>query len=545
MEAHSRIKGEDQQSNESGRRGKGRYDEFHTVGTIQRNTDITLEAAAPQGMRQLTAIQVTALPHSPEKAIADSEWGFVWSHVEAELVVPGQEKPQPLKISRVIADEPQPLQNPQESLNAKSNQGFGAYSRIHFPRTATLVLEEPVELPSEAQIRLTLKHRINAVGAFSLVTKRGHMAFSGDDKFQKLLNSRAMQRQRDQLAKLKSERKKIESTKTPVLRERPEHLSRPTHVFTRGLFLTKGEQVTGGVPASLVSHEGSPVSDRLALANWIVSEENPLTARVAVNRFWARLFGVGLVETEEDFGSSGEPPSHPKLLDHLASKFQGEYQWSIKKLLREIVLSRTYRQASATTPELLERDPSNRLLARGPSHRLSAEIIRDQALAVSGLLSEKMYGQPVHPPLPAGVWKPFAGWDKWKTGEPGDASRYRRSIYTYVKRSIPYPMHATFDQPSREFCVPRRLRSNTPLQALELLNSESFLESAEALAKRMSEHSESLDEQVTHGFMLTVSRPPSATELEVLRELHTQLPEDRAMVSLATALLNLDEFVTK
>ena len=132
-----------------------------------------------------------------------------------------------------------------------------------------------------------------------------------------------------------------------------------------------------------------------------------------------------------------------------------------------------------------------------------------------------------------------------KTGKPGDASRYRRSIYTYVKRSIPYPMHATFDQPSREFCVPRRLRSNTPLQALELLNSESFLESAEALAKRMSEHSESLDEQVTHGFMLTVSRPPSATELEVLRELHTQLPEDRAMVSLATALLNLDEFVTK
>ena len=166
------------------------------------------------------------------------------------------------------------------------------------------------------------------------------MAFSGDDKFQKLLNSRAMQRQRDQLAKLKSERKKIESTKTPVLRERPEHLSRPTHVFTRGLFLTKGEQVTGGVPASLVSHEGSPVSDRLALANWIVSEENPLTARVAVNRFWARLFGVGLVETEEDFGSSGEPPSHPKLLDHLASKFQGEYQWSIKKLLRDMVLSR-------------------------------------------------------------------------------------------------------------------------------------------------------------------------------------------------------------
>ncbi len=524
---------------------KDTHDEFHTVGTIERNTDITLDADLPAGMRQLTAIRVTALPLDPAKAVADSEWGFVWSHVEAALVVPGEASPLPISFARVYHDEPTPLQDPQASLDPKSNQGFSAYTRIHYPRRAALVLSEPMEVPAGARLRVTLKHRVYLLGAFSLVTRRGHVAVSSDPQFPTLLESQPMQKKRKRLAKLKSERKEIESISTPVLRERPAHLARPTHVFTRGLFLTKAEQVDAGVPASLTPRDLSPVSNRLALADWLVSPANPLTARVAVNRFWARLFGVGIVETEEDFGSSGERPSHPALLDHLATKFQGELNWSVKQLLREIVLSRTYRQSSVTTAEMLEVDPDNRLLTRGASQRLSAEIIRDQALAVSGLLNDEMFGPPVQPPLPAGVWQPFAANDKWPAPEPGDPQRYRRSIYTYVKRSIPYPMHATFDQPSREFCVPRRLRSNTPLQALELLNSEAFAECAAALAGRMRQHSDALDEQLTHGFLLTVLRPPAPTELDVLRELHDRLPAERGLVAVATALLNLDEFVTK
>jgi hypothetical protein len=271
---------------------------------------------------------------------------------------------------------------------------------------------------------------------------------------------------------------------------------------------------------------------------------------VTVNRVWARLFGAGIVATEEDFGSSGEPPSHPKLLDQLAFQFQNDFEWSQKQLIRTIVLSSTYRQDSKMRPELLETDADNRLLARGPRFRMPAEMIRDSALFVSGLLSPQMHGAPVHPPIPGGVWKPFQGGDKWKTPEIGNADRYRKSIYTYTKRSIPFPMFAAFDAPSREFCTPRRLRSNTPLQALMTLNDATFVECSKALAKKLLDSNDKLDSQLRYGFITATAREPSKSELTALTNLYKncrqqQTNELDSMTAVASVLLNLDEIMSK
>lgn len=293
---------------------------------------------------------------------------------------------------------------------------------------------------------------------------------------------------------------------------------------------------------------------RLHLARWIARPDNPLTGRVTVNRFWAQMFGTGIVETQEDFGSSGAAPSHPDLLDDLAARFISDMKWSVKELLGEIALSSTYRQSSKVTSNKLEHDPRNRLLSRGPRTRLSAEAVRDQALAISGLLSTKMYGPPVHPPLPADVWKPFQGGDKWETPDQGDPDRYRRSVYTYTKRSIPFPMFAAFDAPSREFCIARRLPSNTPLQALMTLNDQTFVEASHALAERMLATGKSTKEQIALGFRLATARDAGDDELDKLMVLHAktlQQASDRpdaeliAMTNVATVLLNLDEVLCK
>lgn len=532
----------------------GDHDEFFTVDTVSRDTDITLEAPMPEGMRTLTAIRLTAMPLDPKRAVSDSEWGFVLSHVKAEWVVDGNDSAIEIPVDRVICDEPDPFYDPQDSLNSKSNRGFAAFTRIHYPRQAALLLKSPIAIPESSRLRIRLEHRVYLLAAFSLVTRRGHLAVSDDVRFTQLLDDEQVAADRESLDELQRQRSSIESVAVPIMRELPEHLQRPTHVFERGLFLTKGQQVRAGTPASLppLPSDGSadeiPPPSRLALAKWLTSPENPLTARVAVNRVWARLFGTGLVPTEEDFGSSGEPPSHPQLLDFLALRFQSEQQWSIKQLLREIVLSRTYGQSSKVSEELYQIDPNNRWLARGPRYRLSSEMVRDQALALSGLLSEKRFGPPVHPPIPDGVWKPFSSGDKWNVPERGNEDRYRRSIYTYMKRSIPYPMFSAFDAPSREFCTPRRLRSNTPVQALMMLNDETFIECATSLAERMKQAGDRLDQRILRGFLIATCREPSDGELADLESLFASVgdgDDSEGLKAVAAVLLNLDEVVMK
>ncbi|RYD33574.1 MAG: DUF1553 domain-containing protein [Verrucomicrobiaceae bacterium] len=327
----------------------------------------------------------------------------------------------------------------------------------------------------------------------------------------------------------------------PVMKELPADKARPSFVFVRGNWMDHGEEVRPATPKILNPWHPDYPRNRLGLAKWLTNGENPLTARVQVNRVWEQLFGVGLVETSEDFGTQGERPPYQEILDTLAVRFQTGMGWSQKRLLREILLSRVYRQSSKATPEALRLDPANRLLARGPRFRLSSEQLRDQALRIGGLLSLKRGGPPVMPWQPPGTWlAPYSGQD-WKNAEGEDA--YRRGLYTFIRRSSAYPSMLTFDAPNREYCVVRRLRTNTPLQSLDLLNSPVFMEAAKGLAKRMAEAGGDPEAQIVRGFSLAAFRAPDWHELWTLRKLHARVGGNLTLV--ANTLLNMDEVLSK
>jgi hypothetical protein len=304
-------------------------------------------------------------------------------------------------------------------------------------------------------------------------------------------------------------------TKTPILRE---GTVRPTHVHIRGNFQDHGDAVTAGTPAVFPPPPKAAKIDRLALARWLVDESNPLTARVAVNRLWEELFGVGIVETSENFGTQGELPFHPELLDWLATEYV-RTGWDTKRMLKLLVTSAAYQQSSQVSEDLARRDPFNRLVARGPRVRLSAETIRDQALCVSGLLSPGMYGPPVQPPRPNfGLTAAFGGTTDWVPSTNGD--QYRRGIYIRIRRNAPYPSMTTFDAPERTVCNVRRLRTNTPLQALVTLNDPVYVEAAQALARRiLAQGGSTTLARVTFGFRLCLCRPPRDEEVRRLAEL--------------------------
>jgi len=350
----------------------------------------------------------------------------------------------------------------------------------------------------------------------------------------------------------------------PVMQERNRSLSRETRVFERGSFLTPGKPVLPAVPE--IYHASSTLSpDRMGVAQWLTSADNPLTARVAVNRLWEQLFGKGIVETLEDFGSQGARPSHPELLDWMSIRFMKDYRWSVKKMLREIVMSDTYRQSAIAAKEKTDRDPGNVYLSYFPKSRLSAEQLRDLALDVSGLLSGKMYGPSVMPYQPEGTWMTVYSASQWKTSEGAD--RHRRSVYTYWKRTSPYPSFLTFDAPSREVCTSRRIRTNTPLQALVTMNDTVYLEAAIALADRLGKNFHGdISSSINNIYTTAIGKQPSvhtAAQLKILFDdavkyyaRHPALissmttgrhgtKEQAALSVVANAVLNLDEFITK
>ena len=353
---------------------------------------------------------------------------------------------------------------------------------------------------------------------------------------------------------------------TLVLQERPAGHTRPTFVHHRGEFLQATEPVEPGVPAFLPDLPADAPPNRLALARWLVSPENPLTPRVVMNREWQAFFGRGLVRTTEDFGFQGELPTHPELLDWLALEFV-QRKWSLKQMHKLIVLSATYQQSSHLNPGLLEHDPENIWLARGPRFRLEAELVRDAALVRGGLLTTKIGGPSVFPPQPANVTTEGAyGQLTWTVSEGPD--RYRRSLYTFAKRTAPFAMFNTFDAPSGEACVARRDRSNTPLQSLTLLNDETFLDAARALGRRMIASNDSTEQLARDLFYRCLGRPPATEELQELLDFYEkqrrrfvsgELPaakllgtddsphpaEQAAWTAVARVLLNLDEAVVK
>jgi hypothetical protein len=354
---------------------------------------------------------------------------------------------------------------------------------------------------------------------------------------------------------------------TMVMREMPR--PRDAHVLIRGQYDRPGEKVAPGVPAQLSPWPAGERPDRLGLARWLVDRQNPLSARVAVNRLWQMLFGAGLVKTVDDFGAQGEPPSHPDLLDWLAVDFM-DSGWDGKRLLRLLVTSATYRQSSRLTPQLRQRDPDNRLLARGPRLRLPAEMIRDQALAASGLLVERLGGPSVKPYQPAGLWRELA--DTEYRRDIGEAL-YRRGLYVFWKRTVAPPGLVTFDAAGRETCTVRETRTNTPLQALNLLNDVTYVEAARVLAQRAMAEAKTPEQRVERAFRMLLARPPRPAERGVLlaglarhrahyekdraaaakltaagdapRDPRLDVAELAAYAAVASVILNLDEAITK
>lgn len=354
---------------------------------------------------------------------------------------------------------------------------------------------------------------------------------------------------------------------TPIMMDNPADMHRTAQVFERGNWLVKGKTVTPDVPHALNPFPVKAPRNRLGLAMWITQDDNPLTARTMVNRVWEQFFGSGLAETLEDLGTQGIQPTHRELLDYLSYELMHQYKWSLKKLMREIVLSATYRQDSKTNPELQEKDPYNKLYARGARVRLSAEQVRDQALCISGLMSTTMYGPAVFPYQPDGIWlSPWNG-AEWRNATGDNA--HRRALYTYWKRTAPYPSMITFDGALREVCTSRRIRTNTPLQALVTLNDEAYLEMARHLAYRMQQLAgNNVKQQISKGYELAMYKPITETRLAILSKLYQEAlqsyqqdkdktcaiigemnehnnPETAALVVTANAMLNLDELITK
>ncbi|RYY62970.1 MAG: DUF1553 domain-containing protein, partial [Chitinophagaceae bacterium] len=350
--------------------------------------------------------------------------------------------------------------------------------------------------------------------------------------------------------------------------------ARTTHVLLRGVYDSYGDVVEPSTPAAILPYDKKLPKNRLGLTQWLFDAANPLTGRIAINRIWEMYFGRGLVKTTDDFGNQGEMPSHPELMDYLAIRLREE-AWDVKKMQKYILMSATYRQSSVITPELLEKDPANILLARSSRYRMPAEMIRDQALAVSGLLSSKIGGKSVYPYQPPGLWEALSD-KKWRyvyTYSEGE-DLFRRSIYTIVKRSAPPPFMLIFDAPDRNFCTVKRTVSSSPLQALALLNDPTFIEASKFVAARMiSEGGTTEKEQLVYGFRLVTGRTPDQKETDLLLKMYTQekmlylktpskakkilsvgeasyvnragVPETAAYVDVVMALLNTDEFITR
>ena len=303
----------------------------------------------------------------------------------------------------------------------------------------------------------------------------------------------------------------------PILQELPADQQRATHLLNRGSFLSLGDEVSANTPGAFPAFPADQPRNRLKFAKWLVDRNNPLTARVAANRHWEQFFGRGIVLTSEDFGSQGTLPTHPELLDWLAVDLM-EHGWSLKHLAKTIVMSATYRQASQTSAAKLQKDPENRLMSRGPRERLTAEQIRDQALAVSGLLSRKMGGPSVMPPQPDGMWQMVYSDEKWVTSKGED--RYRRGLYTFWRRTSPYPTSMALDATSHETCTIRRVTTNTPIAAFALLNDPVYVEAAQALARKIVQSGGAdITSRATYAFREVLVRPPAAEEVQRIADL--------------------------
>lgn len=517
----------------------------------------------------VTALRIETLPKPPGGKWQDKNVAL--RELSVELHEEGQE-PIKLKLVRPRADFSQNGWEVARAIDGKTNAGWAFSPKAAEPHCAVFEFSEPIKLNADRRLRLTLEQEYGQ-GLLLKTFRLSASSYSGlwltaeldaNADLETVFRRRVFAETKGLHAQIDAKRGELEAARrevpaTPVMRELAAAKQRETRIQRRGNFLDQGEIVEANVPSAFGKlAEGSP-RNRLGVAHWLMNSENPLTARVAVNRTWAQLFGIGFVETEEDFGTQGTPPSHPELLDWLAVDFR-ENGWSLKKLLKTIVISSTYRQSSMATKKHLQIDPRNRLLSRGPRFRLSAETVRDQALAASGLLTRQIGGPSVMPPQPGGIWKSTYSGDDWKNAT--GANRYRRALYTYRKRTSPYPAMTTFDSGSGEVCLIRRVRTNTPLQALVTLNDTAYVEAAGALSMRMEQSAVTTRDQIANGFRMVLIRHAEPAELDRLVVLYESLKDDLAdgdsllksasltngdprLVAVANVLLNLDESLVK
>src|SRR5437660_7657648 len=448
------------------------------------------ELAATSNIPAVTAIKVEVPPIDSEKARTDPENGFIVQEVRASVLYPDGHKER-IPFRSFLHDSEANLEDAVTPVLAagktvKKKQvadGFAANPKLFHPRWIVGIFANSQRFVPNSRIEVALK-QLREIDSRPAIVQRVRLALSGDPRWTVLGNDPTRLAALAHLTDLKQQLAKIPAVDVPVMSEEQPYERRTTREFERGNFLTKvGADLTPDVPAIFPRLPDGEPRNRLTLAKWFFSPGQPLTARVAANRYWEQLFGTGIVETLENFGSVGEEPSHPELLDWLALHFQNDLHWDIKALLRELVTSASYRQQAKTTPSLLEKDPRNRLLAHGPQQRLTAEMIRDQALLASGLLNGALGGAPVMPPQPAGLWMNISNSAKWTDATGPD--RYRRAIYTYEKRSTPYPSYVMFDGPDHVVSLVRRIPTNTPLQAVVTLNDPVYQEAGEALARRM------------------------------------------------------------
>jgi hypothetical protein len=448
---------------------------------------------------------------------------------------------------------------------------IGAGGGLRFKGAIDDVRVYRVALTAEQAATIPLRQSIHEIAAMTPETRSKAQADKLRFAFLEHAAPKDVRRAQDELAAARKDRLQFWESIPTVMVMMEGDKPRDAFILKRGAYDNPGEKVTPGVPAVLPPLRPEWPNNRLGLARWLVDRSNPLTARVTVNRFWQMYFGTGLVKTVQDFGSQGDWPVHLDLLDWLATEFM-DGGWNVKALQKTIVMSATYRQSSRVTPELLQRDPENRLLARGPRLRLGPEMIRDQALAVSGLLVEKVGGPSVKPYQPPGLWQELGGGDGYQRDR-GDGL-YRRSLYTYWKRTVAPPFMVNFDSPNRETCTVRETRTNTPLQALDLMNEVTFVEAARKLAERMmTEGGKEPAGRIRFAYDLVLARPPTPAEtqvvLDTLRGFETRYHGDRksakefihhgdsllnakldprelaAYTSVASLILNLDETVTK
>ncbi|MGL4513057.1 MAG: PSD1 and planctomycete cytochrome C domain-containing protein [Lacipirellulaceae bacterium] len=527
--------------------------EIVAEGTVVDRSRYTLRVAPGElADKPLTAFRFTAMPKDVAKARTNPEMGFVVSRLRVFVERAGaaeappvaqteasdvdqvkgsdhsesESKPQTTPaapeeevfFSAAFADEAEPFFDPEESLR-DTVDGWGVYSRLDRPRWGVFTLDKPVTLAAGDRLRVDVKQEKTTDGQGAVVFYRLRIDASADPSWPSLVAGEPFQRRRERLAEIAAERGKIASVSVPVMTERPAPLARDTFVHTRGAWLSPGDYVEPGVPRAWPQlPAGTPV-DRLSVARWIASPEHPQTSRVLVNRVWSELFGAGLVETLDDFGATGGTPSHPELLDTLAVRFANDYDWSLKRLLREIVLSATYRQDSRGSAASLANDPTNRLLARGPRTRLSAEMVRDQALVLSGHWNPQRFGPPVMPHQPDGIWRSAYSGEVWKTAT--DSQRFRRAVYTYWKRTSAYPSMLAFDATPRETCVVARPKTNTPLQALVTMNDPAYMELAERLGERIAQRGGAgLAERIAWGVEEATGLPPAEGVVAELVSLH-------------------------